>query len=294
MRQLQAVVDQRQPFDLPGTSRFLGTVYDGGAIPDSAPAVFLTHPTTIGASDAEGATPSFLADTSASVPVIVIGHVPLAGDILPAFAVGGRWVAERAETPTCHASFVIGGCICGISGATVTVKTAGGVVVDSGTTDGTGTVILNIGAAGSYTVVISASDYTTRTLTSQSLACGHTYSYTLTPTTGNDLTLSWNCPAFCSTLQTGSVTLAWNGSSWASAVGALFQTSMSCEGFNANAFVSCVGGKYSVTITLQDDVTVLCAFDSSTATSGSCDPIDYTWSPTGYVICDKCMWTLTG
>ena len=35
-------------------------------------------------------------DTTQSIPIVVLGHVPSVGDILPAFAVGGRWVGSEA------------------------------------------------------------------------------------------------------------------------------------------------------------------------------------------------------
>ena len=41
----------------------------------------------------ERATP--VVDASQSIVVDVLGHAPSAGDILTAYAVGGRWVAER-------------------------------------------------------------------------------------------------------------------------------------------------------------------------------------------------------
>lgn len=59
-----------------------------------------------------------------------------------------------------------------IVGADVEILGEGGVIVASGTTDGSGVVVLNIGTAGTYDVVVYADDYTPRELT---LACDTPY-----------------------------------------------------------------------------------------------------------------------
>ena len=95
--------------DVPGvvqTPRMLVQVYDGGAIPTTVPRVYLTHPAWADSADTEGATPSYSADTSVTIPVVVLGPTaPAAGDLLMAHAIGGRWVAGEGgggvETYTC-------------------------------------------------------------------------------------------------------------------------------------------------------------------------------------------------
>lgn len=77
------------------TARHLVAIYDGGSIPTTVPSVFLTHPVWVDADDTEGATPSTSTDTSQTIPVVVIGPtVPVAGEMVVAHAIGGRWVAE--------------------------------------------------------------------------------------------------------------------------------------------------------------------------------------------------------
>lgn len=80
------------------TARQSVKVYDGGSIPTTVPSVFLTHPTWLDADDTEAASYTS-ADESSTIPVVVIGPgVPIAGDILTAHSIGGRWVAEKDGT----------------------------------------------------------------------------------------------------------------------------------------------------------------------------------------------------
>ncbi len=70
-------------------------IYNGGNMPTSAGYFFLGNPVTFTGREIEGESDAGTADTSTSVPVLVIGSkIPNVGDILPAYAVGGRWVAE--------------------------------------------------------------------------------------------------------------------------------------------------------------------------------------------------------
>jgi hypothetical protein len=83
-----------------GTPRFLGRVFDGGAMPDQAGRVFLVNPVQVDGAEAEGSTVSFAVDGTRSVPVVFVGgSVPQAGDLLVALAVGGRWVADGNPHP---------------------------------------------------------------------------------------------------------------------------------------------------------------------------------------------------
>jgi hypothetical protein len=78
------------------TQKYLGTVYNGGLMPSSVPAWFLTYPTQVTGPETEGSAGTFLTDTSNPVPVLVIGTTaPSVGDVLPARNIGGIWVAER-------------------------------------------------------------------------------------------------------------------------------------------------------------------------------------------------------
>ena len=78
-----------------GTARRLVQVYDGGSMPTEPDHFFLSHPVELDGSETEsgGYTPT--ADTDQTIPVDVLWHAPAVGDILTAYAVGGRWVAER-------------------------------------------------------------------------------------------------------------------------------------------------------------------------------------------------------
>ena len=78
-----------------GTPRFLGRVFDGGAMPDKTGRVFLLNPLSADGPETEGASVSFAVDSTRAIPVVVVGgKPPEAGDLLVALAVGGRWVAE--------------------------------------------------------------------------------------------------------------------------------------------------------------------------------------------------------
>ena len=78
------------------TARRLVQIHDGGAIPSAADHFFLAYPIELDGTEAEGGTGTPVVDASQPIIVDVIGHAPSAGDILTAYAVGGRWVAERA------------------------------------------------------------------------------------------------------------------------------------------------------------------------------------------------------
>jgi len=74
-------------------------IYDGGMMPSSGNKIFLGYPVTFTDTEGEGMPQSASPDTSTSTPVYVLGTMaPSVGDILPAYAVGGRWVAERGSS----------------------------------------------------------------------------------------------------------------------------------------------------------------------------------------------------
>ncbi|MDE2101001.1 MAG: hypothetical protein KGL39_27390 [Patescibacteria group bacterium] len=90
------------------TLRFIGQVYDGGAMPTGSERVYLVHPLLIDGSETEGAAGVTTPDPSRSIPVVVIGSPASAGDILICHALGGRWVAYSAYPlhycqPVCQA-----------------------------------------------------------------------------------------------------------------------------------------------------------------------------------------------
>jgi len=72
---------------------FLGSVFDGGAIPSDVPKVFLTHPFSVSVTAEGDEAAATVAVGSETVPVLVLGPgVPVAGDRLVARQVDGIWV----------------------------------------------------------------------------------------------------------------------------------------------------------------------------------------------------------
>jgi hypothetical protein len=95
---LAAGVDRLPSPGDPGAARRLVQVFNGGAMGNAPDLFYLSHPVELDGPEIEGGTGTPAADTTQTIPVVVLGHVPSVGDILPAFAVGGRWVAERGGT----------------------------------------------------------------------------------------------------------------------------------------------------------------------------------------------------
>jgi hypothetical protein len=91
------------------TARILVQVYNGGAIPTSPDKVYLTHPVELDGTETEGGSANPNVDTSTTIPVVVLWDAPQAGDLLTAYAVGGRWVAERAA-PSGQTGYPCGQC----------------------------------------------------------------------------------------------------------------------------------------------------------------------------------------
>jgi hypothetical protein len=90
---LDRAASRQQPFS---SARLVVQVYNGGSMPSSTPAVFLTHSVLITGAETEGGSGTLTADTATTVPVVFLGSTaPTAGDYTTAYAVGGRWVAER-------------------------------------------------------------------------------------------------------------------------------------------------------------------------------------------------------
>lgn len=106
---LDRAIDRRQSTQGGATQRFFGQVYSGGSFPSGEGQVYLMHPVEIDCGDAEGDSASLDVDTTRSVPVVVLNQAPQVGDVLPSFAVGGRWVSERTGSQGCTGCNVICG-----------------------------------------------------------------------------------------------------------------------------------------------------------------------------------------
>lgn len=92
---LAGQVDRAIAFGSSSTPRRLVQIYNGGSMPSSPDHFFLAYPIELDGAEAEGGAGTPIIDASQTIVVDVLGHVPSAGDILTAYAVGGRWVAER-------------------------------------------------------------------------------------------------------------------------------------------------------------------------------------------------------
>jgi hypothetical protein len=135
-RDLDGLVGRLPDAAQAGTMRRLVQVYDGGAIPTAPDKFYLTHPVELDGDETEGGTPSSSADTTQTIWCDVIGSKAVAGDLLIAHAIAGRWVAElrktSSDTVTCTGCSVPnhnltlqeGGTFGGfdVSGITVTLK----------------------------------------------------------------------------------------------------------------------------------------------------------------------------
>ena len=83
-----------------GTPRFLGQVTTAGTIPQGTNRVYLVNPAQCGGVEGEGASATLSVDVRRTIPVVVVGSTPpQKGDLLLAFSVGGRWVAESSVRP---------------------------------------------------------------------------------------------------------------------------------------------------------------------------------------------------
>jgi hypothetical protein len=93
---LAAAIDHRVPAATGGTPRRLVQIFSGGSMPSSPDHFFLAYPIELDGAETEGGAGTPVVDASQPITIDVLGHAPSAGDILTAYAVGGRWVAERA------------------------------------------------------------------------------------------------------------------------------------------------------------------------------------------------------
>jgi hypothetical protein len=77
------------------TARRLVQIFDGGSMPSSPDHFFLAHPVELDGAEVEGKSGSPIVDSSQTIVADVLGSSPSTGDILSAFIIGDRWVAER-------------------------------------------------------------------------------------------------------------------------------------------------------------------------------------------------------
>lgn len=171
----QALSSRRSPPD--SARKIVGSVYNGGAMPTTVPAWYLTHPADFGCNEAEGSPCAPTIDTANTVPVLVLGpRVPSVGDLLPARMIGGKWITGSGGV-SCDTKICLP-CpgIYSSGAATVSVYTSmGGTLVGSAVTDASNCATIAIGSSGSYYVTAVASGTTIFTGT-KSLTCGGTTS----------------------------------------------------------------------------------------------------------------------
>ena len=120
---LDDAIDRMNPTHCLPAARRLVQVYNGGAIPTAAGLVYLTHPCELDGDEAEGGSATLDVDSTVTIPVVVLEGPAIAGDVLVATAVGGRWVAERGEPPT-PAGYPCGSCTIPQSDLTVSWNNA--------------------------------------------------------------------------------------------------------------------------------------------------------------------------
>jgi len=106
--------------------RYLGVVYSGGTLPTSANRFHLTHPVTFSGTESEGSTGTLTADTSVSVPVLVLDGMAPVGTYLIADLVDGRWVSDIGAGVSSSNGVMIG-CACATPPATLYMTVTGSV-----------------------------------------------------------------------------------------------------------------------------------------------------------------------
>src|SRR5262249_43650499 len=80
-----------------GTPRMLVKVFDSGAMPSAPDFFYSCHPVQINGCEVEGVSASFVVQTDETLYVDVLHQAADEGDILTAYHVGGRWVAEKLD-----------------------------------------------------------------------------------------------------------------------------------------------------------------------------------------------------
>jgi len=97
LESLGAAADRAEREPAHAGGRWLVQIFDGGNMPTAPDHFFLAYPLELDGVETEDGTASPTADSN-PIAVDVVGHVPSVGDILVAYAVGGRWVAESKGT----------------------------------------------------------------------------------------------------------------------------------------------------------------------------------------------------
>jgi hypothetical protein len=92
---LESQVERIVPRRSEGTVTALVQIFNGGAMPSSPDHYYLGYSVTASGTESEGGAGTTTPDTANVIVVDVLGHAPSVGDILLAYAVGDRWVAER-------------------------------------------------------------------------------------------------------------------------------------------------------------------------------------------------------
>ncbi len=155
-RALEGDLGRAGPAPSRTTPMRLVQIYNGGAMGSQPNLVYLAHPVELDGAESEGGSGTPLADPSLTIPLVVLGHPPAAGDILQAVAIAGRWVAQRGAAPQTTSIQLIG-CSGPLSGVSISVYTKqGGTLIFSGTTPSSGIVGFSIPASGVYWIVTSA------------------------------------------------------------------------------------------------------------------------------------------
>jgi hypothetical protein len=151
------------------TPRRLVQVYDAGKIPAAGDHFFACYPVELDGIETEGSPGTPVPDTTTTLFVDVLGGPASVGDLLTAYAVGGRWVAERgAAPPGCTATVCVLDCAkkpIAVSGATVKIL-YNSFQLDSQTTGPSGCVVVCLGPPTNYDVKVTAAGYpaTTRSI----------------------------------------------------------------------------------------------------------------------------------
>lgn len=110
-------------------------IFDGGNIPTMGDRVFLGYPLEADADDTEGGSPSYMPDMDQPMPIVVINQPAVAGNILVAHAIGGRWVAEKSGQPPSSCVWFCGTNV-NISGGFFSVQAMGAASVSGGSVTG--------------------------------------------------------------------------------------------------------------------------------------------------------------
>ncbi len=99
---LATVVENTSSFSQ-GQVRFIGQVTTNGTLPTGADTFYLLNPAAgLNASECEACSGTLVADTTKQIAVDVLNGAPNLGDWLVAYAVGGKWVAERGSSVCCN------------------------------------------------------------------------------------------------------------------------------------------------------------------------------------------------